>query len=412
MARAKITETRVAALNPGDQVFDTEVAGFGVRRQKDQVSFFLKYTIHGRQRLLTFGTTARGWKAASARREALKLRGAVASGFDPAVKRMSGNVTEVVERYIAERASRNRTGAETERIMRRYVLPEWKHREIEEIERSDITALLGKIAEGRIKYGERKIGTPRVAHATFAQISALFNWYAAKYASDAFRSPVVRGMVEADWRIKPRDRVLSDAELHALWRACREQGVYGAAVLTALLTAQRFHRVTAMRRSDIRGDGVWDPRNDDDASNKQASEVPLSTLVLDVIDSVPVIDDGSDGGKDFVFTLNGKTPMNSWSDAKERLDRRMAELLVGIAPGQPVAPWQHRDLRRTARSLMSRAGVSREISERCLGHVMGGVEGVYDRHSYLDEKRAAFEKLDGLVSGIVQDHKSLAILPD
>jgi len=168
MARAKITETRIAALKPGEQMFDTEVAGFGARRQKDQVSFFLKYTIHGRQRLLSFGTTAGGWKAATARREALRLRGLIASGHDPKRQRISGNVAEVIERYISERASKNRTGSETERILRRYVLPEWKHRDVEKIERSDITALLDKIAEGRIRYGKRRIGTPSMAHATFA----------------------------------------------------------------------------------------------------------------------------------------------------------------------------------------------------------------------------------------------------
>ncbi len=400
MAKAKITETRIAALKPGEQVFDTEVSGFGARRQKDQVSFFVKYTIHGKQRLLTIGTTGRGWKAASARREALRLRGSVASGKDPAARRMSGNVAEVVERYIAERASKIKTGDTTARILRRYVLPEWKHRDIERIERSHITALLDKIAEGQIKYGDRKIGTPGMAKATFAQISAVFTWYAAKYASDNFRSPVVRGMVEADWRFKPRDRVLSDDELRAMWTACGEQGVYGAAVLSALLTAQRFHRVTSMRRSDIR-DAVWDSRSEGDADNKQASEVPLSSLAHEIIDAVPVIDGG-----DFVFSVNGKKPMNSWSDAKERLDARMGELLSSVrAPGgqRPCGqrPWQHRDLRRTARSLMSRAGVSREISERCLGHVMAGVEGVYDRHSYLDEKREAFAKLAELVRGIV-----------
>jgi integrase len=55
--------------------------------------------------------------------------------------------------------------------------------------------------------------------------------------------------------------------------------------------------------------------------------------------------------------------------------------------------WTIHDLRRTARSLMTQAGISPDHAERALGHVIGGVRGVYDRHSYFEEKRQAFEAL-------------------
>jgi hypothetical protein len=63
--------------------------------------------------------------------------------------------------------------------------------------------------------------------------------------------------------------------------------------------------------------------------------------------------------------------------------------------------WTLHDLRRTARSLMSRAGVRPDVSERVIGHAIPGVAGVYDRHSYAAEKRDALEKLAGLVERIV-----------
>jgi hypothetical protein len=50
---------------------------------------------------------------------------------------------------------------------------------------------------------------------------------------------------------------------------------------------------------------------------------------------------------------------------------------------------------------MSRAGVPTDHAERCLGHVIGGVRGTYDRHEYYNEKRKAFEALAGLVARIV-----------
>ena len=68
---------------------------------------------------------------------------------------------------------------------------------------------------------------------------------------------------------------------------------------------------------------------------------------------------------------------------------------------KPMPPWVLHDLRRTARSLMSRAGVGPDIAERVLGHVIPGVRGVYDRHEYLDEKRDALERLARLVARIL-----------
>ena len=68
---------------------------------------------------------------------------------------------------------------------------------------------------------------------------------------------------------------------------------------------------------------------------------------------------------------------------------------------KPMPEWRLHDLRRTARSLMSRAGVPTDIAEMVLGHKLTGVRGVYDRHSYAAEKREALEKLAGLVAMIL-----------
>ena len=59
---------------------------------------------------------------------------------------------------------------------------------------------------------------------------------------------------------------------------------------------------------------------------------------------------------------------------------------------------------------MSRAGVRPDIAERVLGHVIGGVEGVYDRHSYLDEKADALRKLAALIGNIVNPQENVVPL--
>ena len=68
---------------------------------------------------------------------------------------------------------------------------------------------------------------------------------------------------------------------------------------------------------------------------------------------------------------------------------------------EPLPNWTLHDLRRTAKTLMVRAGVRPDISERVLGHVIAGVEGTYDRHTYADEKRDALEKLTTILERVL-----------
>ena len=95
-------------------------------------------------------------------------------------------------------------------------------------------------------------------------------------------------------------------------------------------------------------------------------------------------------GCPYVFTTNGKNAINSLSR-----DKRDFEHACG------VTRWTLHDLRRTARSLMSRAGINSDVAELCLGHVIGGVRGTYDRHSYKAEKRHTFEALAAQIDRIV-----------
>jgi integrase len=100
-----------------------------------------------------------------------------------------------------------------------------------------------------------------------------------------------------------------------------------------------------------------------------------------------------------VFTTNGgATPFTSFSNFKAAFDE---------ASG--TKGWTHHDLRRTARSLMSRAGVPTDHAERCLGHVIGGVRAVYDRHEYHREKQRAFEMLAAEIDRIVEGRSAKVV---
>jgi integrase len=119
--------------------------------------------------------------------------------------------------------------------------------------------------------------------------------------------------------------------------------------------------------------------------------IPLSKAALTALDgagqansSGPLLSDAA-----FIFS-KGKKPLGG-------LDRH--KRVIDEASG--VTGWTIHDLRRTARSLMSRAGVNADIAERCLGHVIGGVRGIYDRHEYFEEKKRAFEALAAQIERIV-----------
>ena len=240
-----------------------------------------------------------------------------------------------------------------------------------------------------------------------------------------FQTPIVKGMKRGKpAKERARERVLSDIELQVMWSLLDDFGVYGAFIKCGLLTAQRVHKVSRMQRRDLKQrvrldsrtegqehvaedfiNNVWETVHDDDPKNKGVSIVPLSPLALQIINAVPVID----GDADYVFSLNGNQPMHGWSRFKRRLDQAMRAKLAEI--GEAFKPWQLRDLRRTARTLMPRVGVSDEISERCLGHVIAGVKGVYNRYTYLHEKREAFAKLAALVERIVHPADNVVGMP-
>jgi integrase len=225
---------------------------------------------------------------------------------------------------------------------------------------------------------------PRQANMVLAIISKLMNWYAAN-RSDTYASPIVRGM---KYKTSTRERILSDDELRLIWNAC--EGSFGDIVKLLLLTAQRREKVTTMKWADVKG-GVWSmPREPREKTNPGV--LPLPQMALDIIEKRNKVADNP-----FVFPgrVKGKA-FNSYSQGKTELDAKLPADMPG---------WTLHDLRRTARSLMSRAGITSHIAERVLGHTIKGVEGVYDRHAYDVEKAHALEKLAALVERIVNPPK-------
>jgi integrase len=268
-------------------------------------------------------------------------------------------------------AENHRSRDETRRCLDRYILPVWRDREFISIRRSDIVALRDAISD---KHGQRQ------SLVVFGIISRIFAWFALR--SDDFVSPIVRGM-----RPKvngSRDRVLSDSELAAVWKTAESSGVFGSFIRWCLLTAQRRSVVLGMKwRSDIDGN-VWTIPRTDDREKRNAGTLELPPQAMRILEQLPRLNE-------YVFPGRADGPLAGISALKAKFDE---------ASG--VSDWTIHDLRRTSRSLLSRANVRPDVAERALGHSVGdAVQQTYDRHDYRAEVGHALRALASLIETIV-----------
>ena len=235
---------------------------------------------------------------------------------------------------------------------------------------------------------------PVMADRTLAYFRKAFNWRAAR--DDDFHPPIAKGMARTKPKERARARILSDDEIRDLWSALdtvTEPACYAAYVRTLLLTATRRDEAAQMSWDEIDGDTWTIPA----ARYKTKTEhvVPLADLARALMGERPK----DHAKRPFVFsTTHGAKPFSGYSKAKKILDKKSPT--GGSHRHNPVEPWTLHDLRRTARSLMSRAGVPTDHAERAIGHVIAGVRSVYDRHQYLAEKKKAFEALASLIEQI------------
>ena len=322
----------------------------------------------------------------------------------------------ICEEYIKGDGKNLRSVGQREQVLERLVYPELGAKQIGDIKRSDIVRLLDKI--------EDENGAT-MADRTLAIVRKVMNWHVSR--SDDFLSPIVRGMERVKPKERARERTLTDDELRAVWRAAEASaGPFGRLVRFILLTAARRTEAAAMTWGELEDEWTLPA-----SRNKTKVDLvrPLSAEAWAVLPAKVV-------GCPFVFTTDGTNPISSYTTCKSKLDKQVVKELRYIAEKQNdeallayIAEvenlmarmaetkgdvrkklsrelnaiwWTLHDLRRTARSLMSRAGVPADHAERCLGHVMPGA------YEYLEEKRDAFNKLAASIKGIVHPWKAAA----
>ena len=382
-------------------VFDAALAGFGVRVPAAGAPVFVfEYKARGptgwRTRRVTLGAFGTEITTAEARRQAEKLRGLVRNGHDPVAERRAAqaaaNVAEVEAQavaaaaaytvdvligqweahHLAERSASYRTRVPREM---RTALAEWVAVPAARLSREDAMRVLDAVKADR---------GPIAANRLHAVARACWGW------------AVKRGALSLNpWSAVPRpsrelarERVLSGAELGALWRAAADLGEpWPGIIRLMLLTGQRRGEVAGMRWEELDLEAALWSLPGERTKNGRPHTVPLSRSATELLRAVK-----RRAGAALVFEGARKTVPSGFGKVAAALDAALAK--TAKEAGRKAAPWVLHDIRRSVATGLQRLGVRLEVTEALLNRVSGsrsGIVGVYQRHGWEKEKAAAAE---------------------
>ena len=319
-------------------------------------------------------------KLEDARKAAQQRFAKVKLGVDPAAEKAKARAAaaaasltfgSVASKYLAAKEATHRPNTHT--AARRYLTKNsrsLRDRPLDSIKRADVAALLHDLT---------RTSGPVAASRARSQLSALYSWAMKEGLCEV--NPVVSTNVP-DAHVKPRDRVLSMAELAAIWRACRSDN-FGAIVKLLTLTAARRNEIGMLLWSEVDLDAGVITIPGERVKNGRALTLPLAPAATDILRSVPRRED-----RPYVFGRTGKG-FGSWSSVMTDLRHRI------IANGNKVPDFSLHDLRRSAATHMAEGHVAPHVVEQILNHQSGskrGIAGIYNRAVYAAEVRSALAR--------------------
>ena len=376
-------------------------------------SWALRYRANGQPKKLTLGAYP-GLGIANARTRAQEAIGKIAGGNDPAAaKKAAREVTKaareakdtiaVLAEEFVRRAQTKKRGAalapswirERKRLLDKEVIPVIGKKRSGEVTKEDINRILNGLVDR---------GSATQANRLRAVLHRFFRWAVAQ--SKTAHNPVEG--TEPPGPETARDRVLSDEEMRAAWRAFGVEGwPFGDIAKLLLLTAARREEIGGAQWSDIDlAARTWMVPTSR-SKNDDPHVIPLSDAAVKIIESLkrvePKRDDKGIPRPAYVFTTTGKSSVSGWGRAKNRIDLAMAQALEKV----PLE-WVIHDLRRTADTGMARLGIAPHVVEAVLNHRTGTIKGVgrvYNRYSYEQEKRSALDAWARHVETVVGERK-------
>jgi integrase len=368
-------------------VFDDEQKGLAVRvTASGGKSYLAQYTLRGRgKRRIPLGSVS-AISLDDARKATAAIRGEVATGKDPAAERKAA-VTEAERKAVEEAftldalltkwAASHLTGRRTSYAGEAVRALRYAFK----AQLAKPAAELRDKAVARVLEGFASAGRPAMAASTMSYGRAAFGWAIGRrlIVDNPFAGLSFGHVVK-------RERVLKDHELRAIWQATAGTGVYNAIVRTSILTGQRREEVAGMVWSELSDDlSTWTIAADR-SKNGASHVVPLSLQAQKIL---------KDARPRAGLVFPGERGLfNGWSKSKDRLDRDSG-----------VTDWRLHDIRRTVATGLQALGVRLEVTEAVLNHISGsraGIVGVYQRHSWAEEKRAALNGWGAHVGAIVE----------
>jgi integrase len=396
MAKAiKLTDSKLQGLKPPAsgqvEVSDSDVPGLRIRiGTSGTKTFILRKRAGGKIKNITVGRYGPRFGLAEARRKARALVSDLEAGkAPPAAQRRSqatsGTIRALLPTYLASKAHL-RSAKEIERTLNVYVLPTLGDRFADSVTRGEVTELVDSIAAT----------APVQARAVHAQLSAFYSWALPRLDKMAGNPCRDAGRPT---KPTPRDRVLSDAELRALWVAADQAAhPWEAAIKLLMLTGARRGEVFEADRAefDLKAKEWIIPAGR--SKNGQPHIIPLAPAVVALVKSIPEVEGSA---KLFPAKGNRDNGPSGITKAQQRLSKEVDRLLER----EDSTRWTLHDIRRTVATGLQRLGIRFEVTEAVLNHVSGakgGIAGVYQRHDWKAEKRAALEAWARELNKIVQ----------
>jgi integrase len=389
MPRAKLTKSVIDSLPTpqSDTVYwDAALPGFGVKvTPKGRKVFIVLYRTGGagsKLRKYTIGPYGRVTPHL-ARAAAQKVFTARLEGRDPAAEKrerkrrlVADRLEDLLETFVEQRLSQNRSGAEIARLLRREMGKAWAGRSIHAIAKRDVVEVVSAIEQR---------GAPVAANKALKSIKMFLRWCVGRAILDL--SPAEG--VPMPTKEVARDRVLSDEEVAKVILTAREiDDRYGGIVELLALTGQRREEVARLAWEELDlSRRVW-------TIPKQRTKNAKSHVVHLSDEAMAVLERRQKHGP-HVFAFHGGKPFQEFSFAKRKLDE-----LSG------VSGWRLHDLRRTCVSGMARLGVAPHVADKTLNHQSGtisGVAAVYQRHEFLRERKDALQRWGAHVAKIVKE---------
>jgi integrase len=419
--RLTVREIEKLECPPGKKdmlVFDDERRGLAVRVMKsarkgslDWKTYVAQYTVAGRKRRVPLGA-ASGISLDAARKATAAILGEVAQGRDPAAARAEARreaereaarelltLEELLRQCEALRLVERRESYAAEAVRAvRFAFAKQTNKPAADLTRETVVRVLDKLSGA---------GKNAMAARTAAYGRACYAWAIKRGSLTA--NPFDHLPLEP---VEKRERVLTDDELRAIWRATEGSGSFNAIVRALILTGQRREEVGQMTWSEIAADRTAWTLPAERAKNGVAHIVPLSPKMQAHLEAFEARrkeaeaeakakardNDASETAEgkapDFVFP-GRDGPFNGFGKAKAALDSTCG-----------VRDWRLHDLRRTLATGLQRLGARLEVTEAVLNHVSGsrgGIVGVYQRHDYVDEKRAALEAWGAYVEALISE---------